>query len=218
MSIAFAVYSGTLATNLKTETEGSYEYTKGLIIQEKGLPGLVIRVYGKRQDELKRFAGQKITVCGELVCEKESKQTGAKNQYVIKVSDFGDNLNAAVVCGRLSKENELRYLDDGKAVLNNDFAVSKGKNSFTSWFKFSVFDRAAETLSNFTNKGNFAGVVGQIKVEKYQDKNDGSYCFSFKIQGNSVGLLTSKADSQSSGDDKSALVEWDGSRDNEVPF
>ncbi len=214
MSFAFTVQSGILKA-FKVIEEGSYSYTHGLLSTGDNPVGIVLKVFGKRQEEFQSLKGQQVTVVGELSTEKESKQAGAKNQYVINVSDFGTNLNTVVICGRLSRDNESKYLDDGKAIASNCLAVNgKTKDAPTSWFDFSLFDKSAEVLGNFTSKGSLAGVIGRIKIDTWKDKVDNSDCYKFKVTGNQFKFVGGKKDNDQqsiSGASASATAstDWD---------
>ena len=69
-----------------------------------------------------------------------------------------------VLPGRITKDAELRYTTDGKAVSNFDLAVSDGfgEKKATIWFKCSLWDKRAEALNDFLTKGTPVTVFGRM--------------------------------------------------------
>ena len=69
-----------------------------------------------------------------------------------------------VLPGRITKDAELRYTTDGKAVSNFDLAVNDGfgEKKATIWFKCSLWDKRAEALNDFLTKGTPVTVFGRM--------------------------------------------------------
>lgn len=101
-------------------------------------------------------------------------------------------INKAIVLGRLGKDPEVRYTQNGTAICNLTLATSekwKDKNSGeekeqTEWHKVSIFGKVAEIAGENLQKGDQCYVEGQIRTRKWQD-NEGNdrYTTEIVVQG-----------------------------------
>ena len=76
--------------------------------------------------------------------------------------------------GRLTKDSELKYLpNSNNAVLSFDIAVNEGYGDYkkTDFFNCAVFGKRAESLSSYLIKGTQVICVGEIHINKKDDKN-----------------------------------------------
>lgn len=79
---------------------------------------------------------------------------------------------------RLGREAEIRYLNDGTAVLNMALAVNYGKkgqdgNRPTQWIEAAMFGERAEKLAPYMVKGSaHCFTLSDMHIETY-DKRDG---------------------------------------------
>lgn len=80
-------------------------------------------------------------------------------------------MNKVVLIGRLSKDIELRYTTNNKAVANTTIAVNRVGTDGTDFIDIVVWDKQAENLSKYQKKGNLIAVFGELRTEKYSDKN-----------------------------------------------
>ena len=88
------------------------------------------------------------------------------------------SVNKVILVGSCGRDCEVRYTASGKAVANVSIATStKRKNpqgekvEETTWHKLIFFDKLAEIAGQFLTKGTMVYVEGQIKHDKYIDKN-----------------------------------------------
>jgi len=81
-------------------------------------------------------------------------------------------MNNLILTGNLCKDNELRYMTTGKALLKNSIAVKHQKDK-TYFFDFDVWDKSAETFNTYTKKGSKVLLNGFLKQESWEDKTDG---------------------------------------------
>ena len=77
-------------------------------------------------------------------------------------------MNKIELTGRITKEIELRYTQSNKAVGNFSLAVNrKFKNQNgeyeADFINCIVFDKLAETISQYVKKGDLLGVCGRFK-------------------------------------------------------
>jgi len=83
------------------------------------------------------------------------------------------NANIAILIGRLTKDTELRYTGNGKAVANFDLAVNRtyGKDKDdTIFIECTAWDKLAEVCTEYLAKGSTVFVKGRIHQDKWHDK------------------------------------------------
>ena len=83
--------------------------------------------------------------------------------------------NTIVLIGRLTHKPELRYTSNNKAVVNSTIAVQRDyKNSSreyeTDFIDFQIWEKRAETMAQYCEKGDLISIKGSLRVENYQDK------------------------------------------------
>lgn len=94
-------------------------------------------------------------------------------------------MNAVNLIGRLVRENELKYTQSGKAVVTNTLAIDDGwgDNKKTYFLPIVVWDKSAEAMANFTDKGSKVAINGKITSRTYETK-DGQKRTSIEIVAN----------------------------------
>ena len=85
-------------------------------------------------------------------------------------------MNKFVFLGRISKEPEVKYTQDGKAIYNGNIAVSrkfKREGEPTAdFFNIVAFGPTADFMSKyFVTKGQQILVEGRIQNKQWQDQN-----------------------------------------------
>jgi len=84
-------------------------------------------------------------------------------------------MNQVNLVGRLGKDPEVRYTTAGKAVANFSLAINRpggsGEDKVTDWIECVVWERQAEILSEYAQKGREIGVTGRIQVRKFTDRD-----------------------------------------------
>lgn len=90
-------------------------------------------------------------------------------------------MNNVSLVGRLTKEPELKYTQNGVAVcnftlaINRPFKNAKGENE-ADFIMVQVWRKSAENAANFLRKGSQAAVSGRINTRHYEnDKGDRVY-------------------------------------------
>lgn len=86
--------------------------------------------------------------------------------------------NRIILVGRLTKDPELRYTPSGKAVASFRLAVDRGRGGQgsereTDFIDVVVWERQAETVSQYLNKGRLVLVEGRLQMRQY-DAQDGT--------------------------------------------
>ena len=80
--------------------------------------------------------------------------------------------NQVVFIGRLTSDPELKRIDKDSAVCNLTVAVDGvGENADTSFIPVKAWNRLAENVAKFTNKGSLLCVVGRLQQRSFEDKN-----------------------------------------------
>ncbi len=85
--------------------------------------------------------------------------------------------NRVLLIGRLGKDPDLRYTQSGTPVANLSMATDESytdregnRQSRTEWHKVVVWNRQAETVSNYLGKGRLILVEGSLQTNKWQDQ------------------------------------------------
>ena len=105
-------------------------------------------------------------------------------------------MNIVCLRGRLVKEIEVRYTQSGKAVSNFTLAVNRttknDKGEYDADFiNCVIFNKSAEFMQKYTNKGDMVEVVGSLQVSNYQDK-DGNTRYKTEVIIDKIELMQGK--------------------------
>lgn len=82
-------------------------------------------------------------------------------------------IQAMNICGRITREPELRHIQSGTAVLNLSVAISAGwdketKKSITEFYDLVAWGHTAEFLSQHAHKGYLLTACGELTQQKIQ--------------------------------------------------
>lgn len=108
-------------------------------------------------------------------------------------------LNTVVLIGRLTKDPELRYTPSGKAVATLRLAVDRGTTNpqgekETDFIDIVVWERQAETVANYLQKGRLVAVQGRLQIRHYETQ-EGQRREKAEVVANTVRFLDSGRDS-----------------------
>ncbi len=109
-------------------------------------------------------------------------------------------LNIVVLIGRLTRDPELRFTPNGKAVCQFSLAVDRpfigadGEKQ-ADFINIVVWGKPAESCARYLAKGKLAAVDGRLQIRSYTD-NDGEKRWVTEVIARSVRFL-SPADKQS---------------------
>lgn len=86
-------------------------------------------------------------------------------------------MNNCVFAGRVGKDCELKYTQSGKAVASFSLAINNGKDQNGEkrqplWLKCTLWEKKAETLSQYIHKGDMVIVSGSVNIEKWQNQQN----------------------------------------------
>ena len=113
------------------------------------------------------------------------------------------------IVGHLGRDPELKYLDNGTAVVNFSMATNRNyttgsgqKVEETTWFRVTVWGRQAESVNQYLSSGRQALVEGRLNPDKETGsprvfpRNDGTYGASYEITADRVVFLSGQGGQQ----------------------
>jgi single-strand DNA-binding protein len=102
-------------------------------------------------------------------------------------------LNTLTATGNLGKDATQRYTPNGDSIVAFSLPLEAGygQNKVTTWINCSVFGKAGEGVLPYLKKGQQVGVVGEILVRPWTDK-DGNERQSLELRVDKVRLLGSR--------------------------
>ncbi len=109
-------------------------------------------------------------------------------------------INRAVLTGRITRDPELRYTQNGTAVVQFTLAVDRqfrnqdGERE-ADFINCVIWRKSAENFANFTHKGSKIGVDGRIQTRSYENQQ-GNRVYVTEVIVDSFALLDSRQDSQ----------------------
>lgn len=109
-------------------------------------------------------------------------------------------INRAVLTGRITRDPELRYTQNGTAVVQFTLAVDRqfrnqdGERE-ADFINCVIWRKSAENFANFTHKGSKIGVDGRIQTRSYENQQ-GNRVYVTEVIVDSFALLDSLQDSQ----------------------
>ena len=111
--------------------------------------------------------------------------------------------NRAIIIGRLGQDPELRYTQGGTPVANMSLATDESytdrdgnRQKQTEWHKVVVWNKQAQTVSNYLAKGRMALVEGRLQTQKWQD-NQGQNRYTTQIRADRVVFMDGSGQNQS---------------------
>jgi len=106
-------------------------------------------------------------------------------------------LNKVILIGRLTRDPELRYTTQNRAVTQISLAVSRNFTNQngerqTDFINVVVWDKQAENVKKYLGKGRLVAVEGRIQTRNYDDK-DGKKVYVTEVLASSVQFLESRS-------------------------
>ncbi|OFP91216.1 single-stranded DNA-binding protein [Staphylococcus sp. HMSC072D04] len=103
--------------------------------------------------------------------------------------------NLTILTGRITKDLELKQAGQTQ-VTNFSLAVDNPfKKDDTSFFDIVAFGKTAELLNNYCGKGSKILIEGNLKQDRFQDK-EGNNRSVVRVIANRIEFLDSKGSSQ----------------------
>lgn len=106
-------------------------------------------------------------------------------------------INNVVLTGRLTKDVDLRYSQQGTAFASGTLAVDRNYTNRdgereTDFIRLNASGKRAETFANNFHKGELMGVEGSIRTGSYQNQNDETV-YTTDVNVRSFTFLTPKS-------------------------
>lgn len=106
-------------------------------------------------------------------------------------------MNKVVLCGRLTRNPEVRFSDNGErqlAIARYTLAVDRrGKDKGADFINCVCFDKAAEFAEKYLEKGTKILISGRLQTGSYE-RRDGSRAFTTDVIVEEQEFASSKSD------------------------
>lgn len=107
-------------------------------------------------------------------------------------------MNIITLIGRTTNQIELKRTQQGKAVVSFSLAVKRPfAKDTTDFFTVCAWDKQAELLSKYVDKGNQVAIRGHLTNRSWQDQQ-GNKRYATEVVADEVYFVDSKADNQAS--------------------
>ena len=110
------------------------------------------------------------------------------------------SFNKIILVGNLGRDPELRYTAQGTPVCSFSMATNerrKDRNGemqdHTTWFRITLWNRLAETASQYLQKGRQVYIEGRLRVEEYIDR-DGKPRHSLEVFATDMQFIGTRGD------------------------
>jgi single-strand DNA-binding protein len=136
-------------------------------------------------------------------------------------------MNNVILTGRLTRDPELRYTTNNKAVCSFDIAANRTYTNEAGereadFISCQIWGTQAENLKKYQSKGSLIAVAGSLRVDKYQTEN-GENRYKTYVLATSIEYLSTKVSEEVS---KPTVKEVDPFKfettiaidDNDLPF
>jgi single-strand DNA-binding protein len=105
------------------------------------------------------------------------------------------DLNMVALIGRLTRDAELKYTASGIAVCKFSVAVNRKRKDGDNWvdeasfFDVVLWGRQGEALNHYLTKGKQVGVNGELRQERWQDRDSCQGRSKVEIIADNIQLL-----------------------------
>ena len=105
------------------------------------------------------------------------------------------SFNRVILVGNLTWDIELRYTAQGTAVTEIGLAVNDRVKRNDEWVDETTFvdvtlwGRTAEVASEYLSKGSPLLIEGRLKLDTWEDKNDGKKRSKLRVVGEKMQML-----------------------------
>lgn len=98
-------------------------------------------------------------------------------------------MNSLTIVGRLGRDPELRFTNDGKPVANFSVATDHGRddNKRTVWHNVVCFGTLAENVCRSASKGTRVICTGRLDISDYETR-DGEKKKRHELVADAIGL------------------------------
>ena len=133
-------------------------------------------------------------------------------------------VNKAIIIGRLGRDPEVRYTQDGRAIANFSVATSeewKDKNTGekkeqTEWHRIVAFGKLGEICGQLLKKGSQCYIDGRLQTRSWEKDNITRY--TTEIVAANMQMLDSKGQASGSRSGDQDGGDMGGQEDDQIPF
>lgn len=105
-------------------------------------------------------------------------------------------INQVTLVGRLTKDPELRYTTEGKAVSNVTLAVdrpfrNKAGTYDADFVPCTLWKKAAENTAEYCRRGSVVGITGRIQTRNYENQ-EGKRMYVTEVVAEIVQFMSKK--------------------------
>jgi len=129
-----------------------------------------------------------------------------------------------IVVGRLGRDPEMRYTQDGTPVTSFSVATDRKWNDRegnlqkeTTWFRVSVWGRQAEPCNQYLSKGQMVLVDGRVTASAWKGA-DGEPRSSLELRADRVVLLSSRGEAGPREEDSDVRGPVERADEDGIPF
>lgn len=104
-------------------------------------------------------------------------------------------MNNVNLVGRLTKDPELKFVGDLQTpVVDITIAVdrkNKNQENNVDFIPIQIWNKQAENCEKYLHKGDLVGITGEIRIDKYKNK-DGESRYITRVKASTIKFLSSK--------------------------
>ena len=130
-------------------------------------------------------------------------------------------MNVVCISGRLTRKPELRSTATGTMVCNFSLAVDREKNDEVDFIECVCFNKQAENVAKYLDKGSFIETKGRLQIDKYTN-NEGKNVSRACVYADQVKFISQPKTivNEAKNDEKDPYEEMGNkvSNDDELPF
>lgn len=122
-------------------------------------------------------------------------------------------INSVSLTGRLTRDPELKYSQNGTAFANATLAVERNYTNQqgereSDFIRLSAGGKKAETFANYFKKGELMGVEGRLKTYSY-DNQQGQKVYVTEVAINNLSFLQPKSQRQQGSNQQNNYEQYD---------
>lgn len=113
-------------------------------------------------------------------------------------------LNQVILVGRLTKDLEVKKLDDDKKVCNLTLAIPRSfKNAEgvyeTDFINCALWGNVAESTAEYCKKGDIVGIKGRLQSDSFE-REDGNKEYRTQVMAEKVTFLSANKEKENERD------------------
>jgi single-strand DNA-binding protein len=111
------------------------------------------------------------------------------------------NLNKVMLIGNVTRDPEIKYTPQGRAVtdlgiaVNRTYSTESGeRREETTYVDVTLWGRTAETAAEYCKKGRAVYIEGRLQLDSWEDKTSGQKRSKLRVVGDNYQLLDRRRD------------------------